>query len=399
MSKLRSGILLLTLFGLAGLSTGCDQEPTPSLYKPDETGKPTPVITEIQPANNSLAGIGEITIIGENFSSTVEENIVFFGGTRAEVVSSTTTELVVKSPNVPQDSLAVKVAVQGAYLFSNTLYYNLLPAVLEYGKFGDFDDNYALAVDKDENLYVSLKGRRLVKVSPGADEFEDFARTLSDKASGMKVGPDGGIYYVNVLGFVFKVEADGSKDGLYARLPGRAYDLDFGPNGNLYCGGGGKAIYRVRPDKTSEVAADYGELSIVTIRVYDGYVYVGGTDATTNEASIWRNKINSADELGPNELYFNWTEKIGSQAELLSLTFDEDGVMYVGTTTPDPIYKIFPDGSFEPLYPGVLEPNTYAMAWGNGNHMYVSRRNSDLQKKRVMIINMQKKSAPYYGRD
>ncbi len=397
MSKQRSGILMLTLIGLAFIFAGCDQEPTPSLYKPDETGRPTPVLNEIQPANSSLAGIGEITIIGENFSSTPEENLVFFGGTRAEMVSATETQLVVKSPNVPQDSLAVKVAVQGAYLFSNTLYYDLLPAVEEYGGFGDFDDNYALAVDKDENLYVSLKGKRLVKVTPGG-EFEEFARTLSDKASGMKVGPDGGIYYVNVLGFVFKVEPDGSKDGLYARLPGRAYDLDFGPNGNLYCAGGGKAIYRVRPDKTSEVAADYGNLSIVTIRVFDGYVYVGGTDVTTNQASIWRNQIISADELGSNELYFDWTANLGAQAELLSLTFDQDGVMYVGTTTPDPIYKVFSDGTFEPLYPGVLAPNTYAMAWGTGNHMYVSRRNSDLQKKRVMIINMQKKSAPYYGR-
>jgi hypothetical protein len=56
---------------------------------------------------------------------------------------------------------------------------------------------------------------------------------------------------------------------------------------------------------------------------------------------------------------------------------------------------VHPDGSFEPLYPGVIEPTSYAMAWGPGQYLYVNRRNElDPAKKRMIKLFMQKFGAP-----
>ena len=75
--------------------------------------------------------------------------------------------------------------------------------------------------------------------------------------------------------------------------------------------------------------------------------------------------------------------------------------MYIGTTArPDPIFIVHPDGSHEPLYPGILGPQIFDMAWGNDIYLYVTRRASVEAgtTTRALRINMQKLGAPYYGR-
>ncbi|PIP13935.1 MAG: hypothetical protein COX49_00745, partial [bacterium (Candidatus Stahlbacteria) CG23_combo_of_CG06-09_8_20_14_all_40_9] len=164
------------------------------------------------------------------------------------------------------------------------------------------------------------------------------------------------------------------------------------------CGGSGNAIYRVKPDGSNEVAADYAGVGIKSVRVFNGYVYVGGKD-NIGQQYIWRNEIISADELGANEVYFDWSNEIGSAYDILSVTFSADGDMYVGTNAPEAIIIVHQDKSFEPLYPGALEPRSYALCWGNGSYLYVNRRSDDVTKKRIIKIDMQdKEGAPYYGR-
>ncbi|RMF63236.1 MAG: hypothetical protein D6743_11025 [Calditrichaeota bacterium] len=387
--------MVIVLTAPAWLLT-CGKEPTSSIWNPQWQGRPDPVISRVEPAEGAFAGIGLVTLYGENFSSDAAENHVYFDGVSAEILSASTTSVQVKAPNITGDSVRIKLRVDGAILFAEWYPYRLEPAAIEWGDFDQFDDAYAIACDKDENVYVSLKGKKIVRVTPDG-ERQEYATSLADKASGMKIGPDGSIYYVNILPFMFRIPPQGN-DGLFARLPGGAFDLDFGPNGNIYCGGSGKALYRVKTDGSSEVAADYGNVTIRTVRVFNGYVYVGGKDGDTGQHNVWRNQILSATELGPKELYFEWSNKIGAHADLLSLTFAEDGDMYVGTNAPEAIFVVHPDGSFEPLYPGVIEPETYAMTWGNGPYLYVNRRSVDPKKKKIIRINMLKNGAPYFGR-
>ncbi len=156
-------------------------------------------------------------------------------------------------------------------------------------------------------------------------------------------------------------------------------------------------------NKNVSTVANYPDVYIKGVRVLNGYVYVAGTQGDTL-AAVWRNKINGPGNLDPRELVFNLTAaNIMEGIELLSFAFDADGNMYLGTNAPDPIIVVKADqnySAFEPLYPGYLLPDVFDMAWGTGTYLYVTRRaNSGANSTtRIIRINVQKKSAPYYGR-
>ena len=150
----------------------------------------------------------------------------------------------------------------------------------------------------------------------------------------------------------------------WTSAPGKIYDFDFSPSGICYAGGDNDDLYLINPDGTGSAIAAYPDTYIKAVKVYDGYVYVGGGDKTAEHQYVWRHQIVSDSELGSQEVYFDWTDNIGAFSEVLSIVFDEFGDMYIGTDAEAGIIIVHPDGSFEPLYPGVIEPTSYAMAWG-----------------------------------
>ena len=378
----------------------CEKDPTPSIFVENPESNPDPVITSMVPAGKTLAGIGEIIFNGQNFSPVIEENTVFFDGTPAKILAATTTQLTVQSPNLPGDSLEVKINVVGSFLFSNTMYYSLENAVEEYGGYNDFDDVWGICVDAGENLFTSLRARRVDKITPDGEREDNWATTIGViQANHMKVGPGGYIYLTRKNSTLYRIPpGGGNSETFVSSLPTKIYDLDFDPTGNIYTAGDGDNITLIHPDATFKVVADYLDTFIKAVRVFNGYVYVAGNESDTKEA-VWRNQIISADSLGNNEIVFDLTTQLGADIEIQSLEFAEDGDMYIGTTdTLAVILIVHSDGSHEPLYPGVLEPQTYDMHWGNSVHLYVNRRNSDVTKKRIIKVNMQKNGAPYYGR-
>ena len=381
----------------------CENDVPSSIYDPDDLGEATPAISSITPADSTTTGIGNIVISGSNFSPVAEENLVFFNKTRAKVVSSTENEIIVESPIVVGDSVAVKVSVRDSYHFSNDYLYSLFEAVYEFGGFDDYTDPYALAVDNDENLYVSIAGKKIEKVSPDGTR-ETYANVLVDKCSGMVMGPNGDIYYANILQYIFLLPAGGGQDGIFVRTPGGVQDLDFDANGNIFCGGNGKEIYWVNvAEKTSTTVKEYPSINIKSIRVFNGYVYVVGdyvgTEQDQVKFAVYRNQILDAEgTLGETEMVFAFSNEFPT-AILYSVNFDIDGIMYLGTSMPDKaILKVQQDGSYSVLYPRVMDAETYEMCWGNGNHMYITRRNKDVSIRRVLKLNMFKQGAPYYGR-
>jgi len=381
----------------------CEKEKPQGLYDPDYASNPVPVITSIDPPESALAGIVEITISGNNFSPRVDENLVYFNKTRADVLEASPTQLVVQSPNLVSDSIMIKVAVQGSVHFSELMPYKLIEGVGIHGELTDFDEPYGIACDRDENLYVSLAGKKIIRIAPDGTQ-EDYTTTLVDKASAMKMGPGGTIYYVNVLKYMFRIPPGGGTNEFFATLPGGVYDLDFDANGNIFCGGGGNAIYCVKSDGSSQTVADYASIYIRAVRVFNDFIYVAGeylgADVNQVKEGVWRNKIlNPAGELDSNELVFDWGKHFdATQYHIASMTFAADGDLYVGTNAPEVIIVVHPDASYESLYPGVLEPETYALCWGTKEYLYVNRRGDEPGKKRIIRINMLKAGAPYYGR-
>ena len=87
---------------------------------------------------------------------------------------------------------------------------------------------------------------------------------------------------------------------------GNIYDLDFDASGNLWAGGNNPAIYRIKQDKS--VKQFPFTCNARSIRVYDGYLYVGGKVDTTE--GVWRAQIINSDSLGAFEKYFDFSATI-----------------------------------------------------------------------------------------
>jgi hypothetical protein len=382
--------------------SGCQDYPTP-IYNPNLPGKPQPVIISVLPVEGTSAGVGDITIIGKYFSPIPEENLVYFNQTKVSVLSATETQLKLKAPNIVSDSVMIKIAVQGAELFSTpVVYYKLLSLVYEFGGItADFP--YGIDMDFQGDMYVSLIPNRFVKISPSNDQVNvDFATLTFSYAPGLKVGPDGALYLTRPPGFtaknIYRIPKEGGSAAIYVALGGKMWDLDFDKDGNLWTGGDYTDIFKLKPDK-SFISYPFNAV-ITSLRIYNEYVYIAGKRGDTSNF-IWRLKING-DQLGAEELVFDWGKKYGNQKGApLAITFSADGDMYVGTNAPDAIIVIHSDGTFEPLYPGVLFPTSNNLCWGAGpysKYLFVSRQTETASTTRVMKVYIGKEGAPYYGR-
>ena len=216
------------------------------IWDEDNNGSPNPFITSVVPEQGAFAGIDTLTISGGNFSTVSSENIVYFNESIGRIISSSNEMIKVVGPNLVSDSITIRIAVQGALEFgSYSDLYKLYPAVENYGPFDQFTDIFSLDLDREENLIVSLDG------SPNAEfwmvdinqDSSVWSGSLS-KGSGMKLGPDGSIYFVNYQRFLYKDEQGTEKENseIFKRLNGNATDLDFDSFGNLYVGGNGSLI-------------------------------------------------------------------------------------------------------------------------------------------------------------
>ncbi len=408
MNQMNSKNLILSSLFILILFICCGEEPTPSLFDPNKTYNPAPVIREILPPN-ALAGVTEITIKGENFSTKPEENMVFFNATLAELISASSNELKVKAPKVIGDSVKIKISVHGAELFSNIVLYKLEYAAIEYGGIDHFSNAYGVACDMNENIYVSLGSSKIVKITPDQKQI-DFVLSSEGFLEAMRIGPGGYLYGVRTR-FLYRIPPEGGISEKYgAKFTERVYDLDFDPGGNLFVAAK-KTIYGVKPDGSNIASATYTDITLNSIRVFDGYVYAAGEFSGTGtpeiKKGIWRNKI--LDEnctLGENELVFNWSEFAGNLGpSITAITFAENGDMYIGANTGNAITILHPnpDGNYvqgrtEPLFPAVLVPPSTVFCWGNGQYLYVNRKHTEDDFKRLIRITTGQQGAIDYGR-
>jgi hypothetical protein len=169
-------------------------------------------------------------------------------------------------------------------------------------------------------------------------------------------------------------------------------DLDFDANGNIWAGGvGATSVFRVKPDKSVQAFPFVGDVR--SVRVYNGYLYVGGKRDSLEK--VWRFAI-TGDNLGAEEEYFNVSSVYGANSfGVYGLTFDTDGNLYVGTNASAGILLVKPNKSSESYYTGVVSGNTVYLTWGKGSNLFQGKV---VTTKTIVKINTQKASAPYYGR-
>lgn len=396
-------ILLLVVVGLF-VFVACEKDPEPSLYDPNFTGKETPVISKVtpDPSKGALAGVTNVTIEGSNFSNIAEKNVVSFSGAIAQVLEASENQLVVKAPNFIKDSVDLKVAVEGALNFSNSIIYKLVPAVAEYFELKDFEIPYAITTDADENIYLSLvssnTGQGIMKISPDGNMVNWASKGGETFYNDIKMGADNTIYGVRTVRAIFAI-TEGNSPVTFGVLPTGVslITLDIDANGNIWTGGSNTDIYSVKPDKAYKAFAFDAEVK--SLRVFDGALYAAAIKDSIN--SIFKFNIIDADNLGAAEVYFEIPDEFLADGnfEMQAITFAKDGTLYIGTNLNDPVIAVKPDKSYEYFYPGLISPNVYSFAWGNGNILYYTKENNGDNLQKLYYIDSEKEGAPYYGRD
>ena len=377
-----------------------------NIWDEEDQGKSTPFITDIQPSDGAFAGIDTIIITGQHFSENISENLVFFNGMTGTVVHATTTSLNVVTPNLISDSILVRVAVQGAFLFAEyDVSYSLSAAVLDYGPFDQFTDIFSLDLDRQENLIVSMDG------SPNAefwiiDTNQDSAvwSGALAKASGMKLGPTGSIYFVNYQRFLYKDEQGTPKENseIFKRLNGNATDLDFDVNGNLYVGGTGSTIDVVDIYDDGGLTSGVTEgknldtLDIISLKVYNDYLYVLTTTISSDQAIYRIPILDNFGALGDLELVFDWSGYTNKQSSALCFTLSESGDLFVGSDADTQPLTFIQDGYPSGFYSSILTAPISYLAWGNGYYLYVINKTEETN--RVQRIDTRMVGTDYYGR-
>lgn len=397
---LKAVALLVGLIPLAIFLAGCKNDTTPSLFDPNAPKGADPIISSILPADSTLAGVGELTIKGQNFSSKPAENIVLFGADPAVVLAASTTELKVKTPNLVADAIPIRIAVQGASEFTPFVFYKLKPAVVLYADLKDAGKDavkaFGIDVDRQGNLYVSTESNTIKKVSPDGKVTVITSKATFLRATALKVGPGNLLYAANAVARLRRISTialDGTESVLVS-LPGNPQDFDFDASGNIWVTVD-TDVYLVTPSKTATKIDSY-PVTLAALRVFNGYVYVAGKNATTGEEKIWRSPIQGG-ALGAKEVVLDvaaagWL----AGGDIQALTFSADGGMYLGTNHPDGMFVLRPDGSHEVLYPGLIAPSVYAIAWNEGSLLFAVQQLSATSN--LLKIDTGKKGAPYYGR-
>ena len=377
-----------------------------NIWDEDDQGNASPSISSVEPEGSAFAGIDTLTINGQNFSENTSANLVYFNNMLGNVISATSTSLRVVTPNLVSDSVQIRVAVQGAFLFADhSSLYTLTAAVSDYGPFDQFTDIFSLDLDRDENLIVSMDG------SPNAefwivDTNQDSAvwSGALAKGSGMKLGPTGSVYFVNYQRYLYKDEQGTPKENteIFKRLNGNVTDLDFDSNGNLFAGGTGSIIDVVDINDNGGLTSGVTEvknldtLDVLSLRVFNDHLYVLTTTVSSDQAIYKMQILDDSGSLGDLELVFDWSAYTNKLSSALCFTLSEAGDLFVGSDSDDQPLTYIQNGNASGFYSSILTAPISYMAWGNSNYLYLINKTEETN--RVQRVDTRMSGADYYGR-
>jgi len=408
-------VILLAMINLVGLLfyTGCENNYPDSLWPTDTIYRPNPVITSIDPPDSTFSGIGILTITGQNFSTVKAENFVYFGAKTGTIQSASATELVVQAPVLTGDSITINVWVTKTIEYATyTQVYALKNAIVQFKGVGSDLKATAIAVDKNEGVYALLDKKKIVRIAnPDAvcDTVGSSVALGITNATSLRLGPNNYLYLLRGNNRIYRLPLDGGPATPlenYVQVSSRVTDMDFDINKNIFAGGKGFKIECVHTsDNSTFTAAQPGiGYSINSLRVFDGYLYMAARNDTAAGVveGIWKYQITNANgDLGAKELVFDWTTYAGSAGpKILSVDFDENGLMYLGLDKDNALAKLNPaNGTIEGfVYPEIMIPKTAWMSWGNSIYLYINRDSDKVAERRIIRVNMNDaKGAPYYG--
>jgi len=379
--RLAPAFRFLSLAALAAILTvaaGCDTGDGDSLYDPDRETLADPVVTSLSPTGVVLAGIDVVTIDGQNFSPDPSKNLVSFddgNGAYAEgtVLEASPTQLRVRTPNLPNPALRVRVSVIGASNFSTPIPLSLTAATLPFGDLGTIDRPFSIASDANGTLLVSLfsDGGTDGVISLAPDGTRTLYTSTTSTYSDLRFAPDGVLYGARRVQAALRLPEDGSEQIVNPILAGtvKITALDVDAAGRIWGGGDNDDLYRIDPDG-SFTTFPFAE-NVRALLLLNNFLYVASTTDRGAQSKVWRLPVDGAGALGTPSLVVDVRADFGGTA--LALASAEDGTLYVGTDGRDPILEIPPSGTATVLYPGILDTPAISFAWGPGSTLYVVR--------------------------
>ncbi len=404
------------LVALILILAGCAEEPTKSIYdKSYVSGQPVVISEVIQPNPVAiLSGVDALLIRGQNFPPEIAEIGVMFNEVRAEVIALSTGELQAKVPaSVYGDSVILKIWVSGADKFSNTIYLNIEYPASEFYDFKDTETPYVVAMDQQENLFLSMVDNAAgkgIKRIPAGGSLEDYANKGGETFyTGLKVAPNNNLIAGRSLKALFvlpeKTGADPVNPAVWWNDSGtpKYADFDFAPDSSLWVAGNNTTIVHLKVNWVSGTKTPVrynftGDLR--SVRYFENHVYVAGL--VNAEESVWRAEYFPNDSLGAFEKYFSLQNYTGSTLpRIFAITFSADGYLYIGTSADNSIIEVSPDGaSAEDLYPGLLPGEARYFTWDSDYYLIYNQGFAGDLAKTVTItkVNTRKFSAPYFGR-
>ncbi|MCJ7554211.1 MAG: IPT/TIG domain-containing protein [Ignavibacteriaceae bacterium] len=385
---------------------GCGDDPDPGLFPTYVSeDKPAPVINSIDSDKEALAGITIITLNGQNFSANPDENQVYFNGVRGETISSTTTTIHVKVPQVVGDSVQVKVSSFKVENFSNVFIYKILAGVEEYYPFDSNNGElpWAITFDLEGNMLVSIQLLGIKIVTADSLILKDFIpKGAETKWDALRIFSNGDVYGSKTSRGIWKMqESVTPTNAPWVVTPSGTFlkDFDFDQNTNLWAVGSNSFIFKIKQDLSVTQYPFIAQLKAV--RVFQNDLYVAGLKSGIE--GIWKIPIDANGDLGTEELYFNMTDNYPN-VKTNAITFSQDGDLFFGTNkNPDPMIIVKAGGgSSELLYPGVIKASEIlSMYWPDGNNLFITRAaytdGATTYNQSVLRIDIQKPGAEYYN--
>jgi hypothetical protein len=384
------------------------------------------------PSNTAIAGVREITIIGKNFSKSIDSDWVWYDVDSASVKSyslggATDTIVIYRPPNFgtnlymklvipasdsvgkyeynmeqPVSSTDLSSAISGSFVMTSSAgngsgdtiwiattgyIYELLPGEIIPVAF--MDTSY-------------LKPKILISGKLGAS---DFASPFMD----MKVGPEGRLYATfnnpKTSNVIYRLDPDSSMPVAYATISKTktAAFFDFDDNGNLYTGNA-NGLFLIKPDGTSSSVGDYSSFTFVALRVIKD---AGGNKFiyAANSGGLFRSPINSDGTVGSQQQVYSITSdtsKIVSGDNISSFDVAADGTTFIALTGSTS-YSLFvlENGTLTPYYhnSSILPSGIQQLAYGSGRWLYLNTGSTTLYRMGIATGNgMPLLGAPYLGR-
>ncbi len=390
-------ILPILAIGMAVVA--CETPESASLFDEDYNKGTTPVISAVSPEGGYFAGFEEVTISGSNFTANTTELFVYFNNVRAEIVSASPSQIVVKTPNLVADSIGIKVGVLGVEAFSNSVKYRLQALFRTAVSFPDNENPWAAGYDSDNNYYVSYDASG---APAGVKKVASDGETVINPAFGtaqswffrsVKVGPDGSVYMVRggAVPFVYRIDPSGGTPSTWGRGIGRTEDITIDEAGNVWSGGTNEGnasnarLNRISP--AGAVVRFPFDATIYALDYFDGHIYVAGTKE--NVSYVWKVELLADLVPGPEQVVANLTEA-GGEGRPTAIAVAADGTVFVGMNETKPLYQVTPSGQVSQMYPGIIPGTILKMEYLDGTQNLLMTLLPTTGNNRVISLNVQK---------